>query len=105
MSQSTPQYLYKITTPELWHASQTQESLSLSAEDEAFIHLATEAQVGRVLQKFWEGRSSILLTLDAAQLRGRLVYEQNREGGGFYYHLYAGSIPLESVIEVQTDMA
>lgn len=41
----------------------------------------------------------VLLKLETAKLRGRLVYEVNPGGTTKYYHLYEGSIPLEAVVE------
>jgi uncharacterized protein (DUF952 family) len=68
--------------------------------DDRFIHLATEGQIPKVLEKFWGDRDCLILKLQSDQLKGRLVLEANPGGTHKYYHLYDGTIPMTAVIEV-----
>lgn len=98
-----PKYLFKVLSDENWKASQGMESLKLSNEDQEFIHLATEDQLGRIVQKYWADVAQfIVLKINAEKLSGRLVYEANPGGSNKYYHLYNGSIPLSSIVESKT---
>jgi uncharacterized protein (DUF952 family) len=94
------QYLYKIVSPEEWGSSQGERHLVISAFDKAFIHLATEDQLSRIVEKFWNGKSYLVLKLDPQKLIGRLVHEANPGGTSKYYHLYDGSIPMDAVVDL-----
>lgn len=99
-NQSVPP-LFKIISLSDWDASQQQDTLKLGAIDQAFIHLATREQLPRILAKFWPGDEKVvILELDPAKLRGRLVKERNPGGSTEFYHLYEGAIPLNSVVRV-----
>lgn len=95
-----PEYLFKIVSKEQWEESLHGHAMVLSVLDKDFIHLAKEEQVAHVVQKFWGGRSYIILKLASKKLKGRLVYETNPGGATKYYHLYDGSIPLKAVVDV-----
>jgi uncharacterized protein (DUF952 family) len=98
----TPQYLYKIVSPEEWQDSLLKNQVVASPLDKNFIHLATENQVAHVAQKFWKGKSYIILKLDSKRITGRLIYETNPGGTTQYYHLYEGKIPLDAVVDTST---
>ncbi len=92
-----PKYLYKILSLESWGKSQTKSHLLLSKDDETFIHFSTEEQLDRIIKKYWSnGIEYVVLTVEVSLLSGRLVYETNPGRDTKYYHLYDGSIPLES---------
>jgi len=95
----TPEYLYKIVSPEDWQAAQEQAYLKRGAIDTDFIHLATKEQLPRIAEKFWKNKDYVILKLDPKKLTGRLVYEANPGGSTLFYHLYDGEIPREAVIE------
>lgn len=96
----TTSILYKITTEELWSASQEKGRLALTAMDETFIHLAEADDVDRLIAKFFaDMQSVIVLSLAPEKLEGRLVKERNPGGSKEYYHLYEGYIPLEAVVK------
>lgn len=97
---STPEYLYKILSPEQWQESLLHNEIALSSMDKDFIHLTKEEQVVQVAQKFWENMDYIVLKLASRRLMGRLVYETNPGGSTHYYHLYEGNIPLDAVADV-----
>lgn len=95
-----PKYLNKITTMDNWCESQQRPVLKLLIADDDFIHLATEEQIGHVLQKYWSDYCDVVvLKLETAKLQGRLEYEANPGGTNKYYHLYNGTIPREAVVE------
>jgi len=99
--EAIPQYLYKIITHDLWMKSQGQEYLVLSPFDEAFIHLAEETDVDRIIEKFFsEEEQVVVLTLSPSNLIGKLVKEKNPGGAKEYYHLYEGKIPIEAIQDV-----
>lgn len=97
--EQTPEYLYKIISPENWN--QSKETLQLDAADNAFIHLSREDQLDRILSKYWTDTPAIVLKLETKKLQGRLVLETNPGGTSKYYHLYEGSIPKNAVVEVK----
>lgn len=98
-----PQYLYKILSSRNWHATQNRHIVTLSADDDAFIHLATEEQLDRIIVKYWSNCSSfVVLKLDTSKLKGDLVLEANPGGTTKFYHLYKGFIPFNSIVESKT---
>lgn len=98
----TPQYFYKIVSLEEWQDSLLKNQVVMSPFDENFIHLATEKQLAHVAQKFWSGKSYIILKLDSQKITGHLLYETNPGGTTQYYHLYDGKIPLDAVVDITT---
>lgn len=97
---SPPPFLYKILSQRNWEATQSRKNLLLSAEDEAFIHLATEEQLEKIIPKFWsQAPQFVILKLAVDQLQGELVFETNPGGSVRHYHLYKGFIPVGSIVE------
>ena len=94
----TPPYLYKILSKQDWEESLQKGSLSLTADDTTFIHLATDEQVPKIADKFFKGIDYIVLKIDSKKMQGRLVLESNPGGITQYYHLYDGVIPIEAVV-------
>ncbi len=75
----------------------------LPAEDDAFIHLAAEDQLERIIAKFWsEAPQYVILKIEADKLSGDLVCETNPGGTTRFYHLYKGFIPFNSILESKT---
>lgn len=98
--ETTPQYLYKVLSVENWKQSQSTKSLTLSADDQAFIHFSREDQLERITSKYWSSVPEyMILKINTAKLHGKLVFEANPGGTSMYYHLYNGSIPLEAIEE------
>jgi len=98
--QPIPEYLFKILSVQNWQQSQMSEAIALSAEDGAFIHLATRDQVEKILEKYWaDVPQFVVLKVDTHQLRGRMAYETNPGGVTKYFHLYDGSIPSSAVVD------
>ncbi len=99
----TPQYLYKVLSLENWQQSQAQNIVILTKDDEVFIHLATEDQLDRIIDKYWsQAPHYVILKIDPTQLPGQLIYEANPGGTNKYFHLYHGSIPRKAVVNAQT---
>jgi uncharacterized protein (DUF952 family) len=98
LTAETPQFLYKITSPQNWTQSQTAGYVLPNSIDTNYIHLATENQVPYVIKKFWSNQNYVLLKLDPKKFEGKLIYELNPGGTQKFYHLYNGKIPLTAVI-------
>lgn len=99
-AECVPKYLYKIVSMDNWCESQGRPVLKLSSLDDDFIHLATESDIGRILEKYWSDyREVVILKLETDMLKGRMEYEANPGGTNKYYHLYNGTIPREAVVE------
>jgi uncharacterized protein (DUF952 family) len=100
-SSDAPKYLYKVISVENWQESTSKPTIVLSKEDRKFIHLATEDQLKRIIEKYWSKEPEyIILKLNTAKLPGRIVLEVNPGGENEYYHLYNGFIPREAVEDV-----
>lgn len=96
----SPQYLYKILSLRNWQATQSRNTIQLSAEDDAFIHFSTEDQLEKIIEKYWaDAPQFAILKIDSSQLEGRLAFETNVEGTNKYYHLYDGFIPFSAITE------
>lgn len=97
-----PEYLYKILSLGHWNASQNRSILILSGDDDAFIHLSTEDQVDKIIEKYWSNAPQyVILKIKTNMLEGKLVLEANPGGTNKYYHLYQGRIPLNSIVEAK----
>lgn len=94
-----PSYLYKIISPENWERSASKEYIEKEADDNTFIHLSTEEQLEKILEKFWKGKPHMILKLETEKLLGDLQLERNPGGQNKYYHLYDGKIPLKAVVK------
>lgn len=100
---ATPAFLFKVLSVEGWEASQKTDRLILTAIDTEFIHLATESQLERVLEKFWNNHERFyVLKVNPKKFVGLLVHEQNPGGTNKYYHLYNGYIPLNAVVDARS---
>lgn len=93
-----PKELFRVMAVEEWERSQQKAFLEVGEKDKEFIHLATEVQLPRIIEKYWKGRPHVVLKLDTRLFEGRLVLEKNPGGSGLYWHLYDGRIPLCAVI-------
>lgn len=99
----TPQYLYKVLSVEEWKESQNDKSVKLGAIDKDFIHLSTEDQLSRIVEKYWGNvKEYVVVKIDTKKLPGKLVYEANPGGTNKYYHLYNATIPLSAVVDAKT---
>lgn len=93
-----PTYLYKVLSLDGW--AKSSETVHLSSMDAKFIHLSTEDQLDKIVEKYWAGVSEyVILKIETDKLPGKLVLEANPGGTNKYYHLYNGSIPLNAIVE------
>jgi len=70
---------------------------SLGAE--GFVHLSTRAQVLGTANRFFAGRTDLLLLhVDEARLPGALRYEEGEPGQRFPHHY--GPLPCQAVVRV-----
>lgn len=84
-----------------WEASTGKDPLPPTKIDKNFFHLATEDQVNSTVEKFFKGQKEVVVVkLDTGKLKGELSFEANPGGTNKYYHLYQGSIPRDSILEV-----
>ena len=98
-----PQHLYKILSLRNWLASQSRNTLVLSADDDLFIHLSKEDQLEKIIKKYWsQAPQFVVLKIDTTQLQGKLEYEANPGGTNRYFHLYEGFIPFDAIVESRT---
>jgi uncharacterized protein (DUF952 family) len=98
--EEAPSYLYKVLSVENWKKSQSDLTVTLSADDKDFIHFSQEDQLERITSKYWASAPEyVVLKVDTSKLSGKLVFETNPGGTSKYYHLYEGSIPLEAIAE------
>lgn len=57
----------------------------------SFIHACAEKQIPEILKKFYPQKSSVSVLINkklAEEAGFKVVYEQNRPGGDFYWHFY-----------------
>ena len=95
-----PQFLYKVLSMEDWKASLSQNQLKLPKSDAEFIHLSTEDQLDRIIQKYYaDVPEYIVIKIETEKLPGKLVYEANPRGTNKYYHLYHGGIPKSAIVD------
>lgn len=95
-----PTFLYKILSKNEWELSQGKETVVLSDADLEFIHLSKEDQLNKIIDKFFQDVSEIvILKIKVDELVGKLVEEVNPQGINKYFHLYEGCIPLKAVLE------
>jgi uncharacterized protein (DUF952 family) len=96
--EKAPEVLYRVAAVEEWERSQQSTFVEVGKMDREFIHLATEEQLPRIIEKYWKGQPHVVLKLDPRLFEGRLVLEKNPGGSGLYWHLYDGRIPLCAVV-------
>jgi uncharacterized protein (DUF952 family) len=93
-----PDFLYKILSMDDWKKSG--KTVHLPSMDADFIHLSTEDQLDKIIEKYWaDAREYVVLKIETAKLSGKLVLEANPGGTNKYYHLYNGSIPVSAIVE------
>ena len=94
-----PDRVFHLVSVSDWDSRGGEYAPSSLAFD-GFIHCATASQVLRVADSLFSGRDDLLLvTIDAAVLGERLVWEDCHEANERYPHLY-GPIPDEAVVSI-----
>ena len=93
--------IYHITTPAAWIACEGRPSYrTASLETEGFIHCSYQAQLEKVIERYFRGKGRIaILAIDTEKLRSKLV-EEPSTAGEVYPHLY-GRLNLNAVVDVE----
>lgn len=93
--------LYKILSQEAW-ASRSQHLpwTDLDRKD-GFLHLSAEHQVPGTAEKWFAGRTDlVLVALDADRLAPDSLRWEPSRGGDLFPHVY-GEVPLDAVTQVE----
>jgi uncharacterized protein (DUF952 family) len=93
--------IYHITTPAAWQQAQVEGSYRAdSLATEGFIHASTAQQIAATANRFYDGRSDLLLLeIDEERLNAELKYEEGMPGQ-LFPHIY-GPLNLDAVVEVR----
>ena len=89
--------IYRITEAADWCQAQRDgvfASADLAAE--GFIHCSERHQVARTAQKYYAGKSALLLLEIDDTLLGKALVRENLTGSGMFPHVY-GPIPLSAI--------
>ena len=92
--------IYHITTKQQWQAAQQIGFFEEpSLQTEGFIHNCTEAQVPAVLERYYKGKSALmLLHIEEEKLTAELRYELAPSVNEIFPHIF-GSINLDAVVK------
>jgi len=90
-----------ITTQNDWKSAQAQgEYRAASLETEGFIHCSAPEQALGPANSFYRGQTDlVLLVIDPARLKARLVYEKAQDVDMVFPHIY-GPLNLDAVTGV-----
>lgn len=91
--------IYRIAEPADWVSAQaTGAFASADLAREGFIHCASRIQVAGVVDRYYAGRTGlVLLAIEETRLgEARLVWENTSGGAELFPHVY-GLIPLAAV--------
>ncbi len=93
--------LYHIAEAEVWEAQKQGDTyVPTDFKREGFIHCSTAAQLPGTAQRFYRGRTDlVLLTLDVSALDIR--YENLEGGTSLFPHIYE-PLPQKNVLKVTT---
>ncbi len=92
--------IYHIASRQAWNDSAAEGVYrGDTLESQGFIHCSTREQVLRTAERYYPGRSGlVLLAIDEARLCAPLRYEVSTDGG-LFPHLY-GVLNLDAVVRV-----
>jgi uncharacterized protein (DUF952 family) len=94
--------IYHVTNKEDWATAQANEAFTApSLFTEGFIHTSQQQQVAGVLQRYYHGKTDLLLLhIDETKLIAELKYELAPSVNEDFPHVY-GSINLDAVVKVE----
>ncbi|MGD1865320.1 MAG: DUF952 domain-containing protein [Phormidesmis sp.] len=94
--------IFHITEQAAWQTAQAEGAYQPpSLASEGFIHFSTDAQVVATANRFYQGKTGlVLLTVDPSRLKPELRYEDTLNHGTFP-HLY-GPLNVDAVVDVRT---
>jgi len=98
MSESVPEYIYKITTAALWDDAQTRGTLNGMPIDiaDGYMHFSTASQLRETLSLHFKGQDGLMLLKVATEtVATGLKWEPSR-GGALFPHLYA-PLPISQI--------
>jgi glutathione S-transferase len=105
-SPARPEHLYHLAIADEWEAARAsggpyeRSTIGRSLADEGFIHCSFAGQVQGVADRFYGGRTDVvLLVVDPARLDGEVRVEDVVGAGEAFPHLY-GPLPLGAVVRV-----
>lgn len=93
--------LYHITTKAEWQFAKSKNVyISQTFTAEKFIHCSYLEQIVGSANKFFQGQKDlVILEIDKAKLKSKVI-EENLEGGEVQFpHLY-GHLPIEAVVRI-----
>lgn len=93
--------IYHITTKQQWKSAQEKGFFDeTSLHTEGFIHNCTDAQVAGVLERFYKGKTDLLLMhIDERKLDAELKYELAPSVNELFPHVF-GNINLNAVVKI-----
>ena len=93
--------IYHVTTKNKWDEALEKgyfDEPSLATE--GFIHNSTEAQVAGVLERYYQGKTDLLLLhIDENKLTTELKYELAHSVNELFPHVF-GNINLDAVVQI-----
>ena len=91
--------IYHVTTKRQWQEAQEKGFFDEpSLQLEGFIHNSTEAQVPGVIERYYKGKTALLLMhIDETKLKAELKYELAPSVNEMFPHVF-GVINLDAVI-------
>jgi uncharacterized protein (DUF952 family) len=94
--------IYHVTNKKDWAAAQANGTFTApSLFTEGFIHTSQEQQVQGVLQRYYQGKTDLLLLhIDETKLTAELKYELAPSINEDFPHVYGG-INLNAVVKVE----
>ena len=93
--------IFHITAQSAWQVAQAEGTYQApSLKTEGFIHFSTESQVVATANRFYRGKTDlVLLSVEPSRLKPELRYEDTASHGTFP-HLY-GPLNLDAVVDVR----
>ena len=93
--------IYHVTSKKQWNEALEKgyfDEPSLAIEE--FIHNSTKAQVSGVLERFYKGKTDLLLMhIDESKLTAELKYELAPSVNELFPHVF-GNINLDAVVQI-----
>lgn len=87
---SRPKYIFHVADEKRWASAKSSGAYTPKEyDDEGFIHMSTESQLAGVLDRYYSGRSDIvILKIDSTRLSDKFIYEFAESQQEDYPHLY-----------------
>lgn len=102
MSESNPEFVFKILDTETWSAAGTDlvPAMPIDIKD-GYIHLSTAEQLAETLALHFKGQSDVtILAIRTAGIEQNIKWEPSR-GGQLFPHVY-GDLPRGAVAAIGT---